>query len=87
MKYYYIICETCFCGERGDYVYATDNEEDLLKYAASCADATGEEWFDAATLEEEEMEEDEYWSSLSYNIGEITKEEYEMYTKQLGLGA
>ena len=82
MKYYYIICETCFCGERGDFLYATNNEEDLYHFAASCADENAMEWYDGASLEEEGMDEDEYFGSVSYSIKEITAEEYAKYNSE-----
>jgi hypothetical protein len=40
------------------------------------------EWYDGANLEEEGMDEDEYFGSVSYSIKEITAEEYAKYNSE-----
>ena len=81
--YYLITCETAFMGETQWYVtYRKDrvpSEEELHAYAQECAHENAMEWIDIDSLEENNMTEDEYYNEASYQIQEITKEEYEQW--------
>lgn len=86
MKYYLIKCETLYAGEVGYWLYATDNEEQLITFAESCADANAQEWYDGAALEEDEIDEEEYFGSATYSYEEITEEEFEEYSTSYEVG-
>lgn len=86
IKYYLITCETPFCGEQGHYLYATEDEKALHEFACSCTEANAQEWFDAESLEENDMDEDDYYGGCSYSIDEITEEEFDRYSTSYEVG-
>ena len=86
MKYYLIKCETAFAGEVGYWLYATDNIDQLHDFAASCADANAQEWYDADSLADNDMDDDDYFGSANYSYEEITEEEFEEYSTSYEVG-
>lgn len=79
MKYYKIVCGTPFLGEENDFYETGFSIEDLYKRGIinECLDETGNEWYDEQTLEENDMDEDEYYASCYVvKIEEITQDEF-----------
>ena len=85
-KYYLIKCETAFAGEVGYWLYATDNIDQLHEFAASCANANAQEWYDADSLADNDMDDDDYFGGVSYSYEEITEEEFEDYSTSYEVG-
>lgn len=77
MKYYKITCHTPFVGEEADYYLKSYNDSDLRRQIDECVYDNGSDWYDAETLEENDMTEDDYYSECGVRcIEEVTEEEY-----------
>lgn len=77
MKYYKIVCGTPFIGEENDFYIRVFNDEELHREVDECVYETGNEWYDEQTLEENDMDEDEYYAGCYViKIEEITRDEF-----------
>ena len=79
MNYYKIICGTPFLGEENDFYESGLSIEDLYERGVinECLYETGNEWYDEQTLEENDMDEDDYYAGCYIiSIEEITQDEY-----------
>lgn len=79
MKYYKITCGTPFLGEENDFYESGLSIEDLHERGVinECLFETGNEWYDEQTLEENDMDEDDYYANCYViKIEEITQDEY-----------
>lgn len=79
MKYYKIVCGTPFLGEENDFYESGLSIEDLHERGVinECLYETGSKWYDKQTLEENDMDEDDYYvGCYVVKIEEITQDEY-----------
>ena len=79
MKYYKIVCGTPFVGEENEFYWAGSSIKDLRERGVimDCLYETGNEWYDEQTLEENDMDDDEYYAGCYVvKIEEITQDEY-----------
>ena len=77
MKYYKVVCGTPFLGEENDFYIRVFNDEELRREVDECVYECGNEWYDEQTLEENDMDEEEYYAGCYViKCEEITEEEY-----------
>ena len=86
MKYYRVTAYTCYCGEQTDeYIAIPDNEsyesDKWLAVIDDIIDTNAFEWWDDQSREEYDDDYDAYRAECGCDITEVTKEEYEKYTK------
>ena len=77
MKYYKITCHTPFVGEENDFYIKVFHDEELRREIDECVYECGMEWYDEQTLEENDMDEEEYFAECGVrSVKEINEEEY-----------
>lgn len=87
MKYYRVTAYTMYCGEEMTDYIATEDLEELQEFTQNlCEDNAAEwkpNWADYAEngYESEEEWQEDYYSSASATVVEITEEEYKEETK------
>ena len=89
MKYYRVTAYTMYCGEvMTDYI-ATEDPEELQEFAQSLCEDNAAEWepgwadYAENGYESEEEWQEDYYSSASVTVVEITEEEYKEETKSV----
>lgn len=76
MKYYKIHCETPSCDKDAYYYYRSEDSTKVEYYAADYLYRKANEWYKKDKLKERYDDFIHYFQNCSYDIKEITKEEF-----------
>ncbi len=76
MKYYEIHCETPYCGEDSYEYIKSDDYEKVRQYAWECMHENANQWYEEDELMGQYEDFEQYLEDCSYDITEITEEEY-----------
>ena len=80
MKYYRIVAHSPYCGECNYYYFATESEEELMKYACECVEDNAHEWYAGEGADENYPEWDDYIDDCYCVIDEIDEDVYKEET-------
>ncbi len=89
MKYYRVTAYTMYCGEEMTDYIATEDSEELREFTQSLCEDNAAEWepcwvdYAENGYESEEEWQEDYYSSASATVVEITEEEYKEETKSV----
>lgn len=81
MRYWRVTAQTMLCGMDRIEVFEAETEEEAERIAARITDENASEWWDPDDVDFIDLDEDDWFAEVGYDLEEISKEEYD-YEKE-----